>query len=113
MLRSAVDLGYDCLTVADAFAAIMTPNDTHHLYATAALERAFDVISDKPMSNTLAEAKDLLATVRFSGLVYCLTHNCIRYPLVRQARAMVQDGQLGEIRLVQVEYVQDGKAKRE
>ncbi len=45
-----------------------------------------------------------------TGLVFCLTHNYTGYPLVRQARAMVEDGQLGEIRLVQVEYVQGGKA---
>ena len=90
--------------------AIMTPNDTHHKYATAALRRGFDVISDKPMTNTLDEAIDLLEQVRASGLIYCLTHNYTGYPLVRQARAMVADGQLGEIRLVQVEYVQGGKA---
>jgi predicted dehydrogenase len=90
--------------------AIMTPNDTHHRYAAAALQRGFDVISDKPMTNTLDEAIDLYQRVRASGLVYCLTHNYTGYPMVRQARAMVQDGQLGTIRLVQVEYVQGGKA---
>ncbi|MDH3730514.1 MAG: Gfo/Idh/MocA family oxidoreductase [Acidimicrobiia bacterium] len=90
--------------------AIMTPNDTHHLYATTALRLGFDVISDKPMTNTMEEALDLLGVVRDTGLVYCLTHNYTGYPLVRQARAMVADGQLGEIRLVQVEYVQGGKA---
>ena len=90
--------------------AIMTPNDTHHRYAAAAVQRGFDVISDKPMTNTLDEAIDLYQRVRASGLVYCLTHNYTGYPMVRQARAMVQDGQLGTIRLVQVEYVQGGKA---
>jgi predicted dehydrogenase len=91
--------------------AIMTPNDTHHAYSTAALEAGFDVICDKPMTNTLDEALDLLATVRSSGLVYCLTHNYTGYPLVRQAKAMVAAGHLGEIRLVQVSYVQGGKAE--
>jgi predicted dehydrogenase len=90
--------------------AIMTPNDTHHAYSTAALRAGFDVICDKPMTNTLEEALDVLRAVRSSGLVYCLTHNYTGYPLVRQAKAMVADGQLGEIRLVQVEYVQGGKA---
>ncbi len=90
--------------------AVMTPNDTHHEYASGALQRGFDVICDKPMTNTLDEALDLLATVRTTGLVFCLTHNYTGYPLVRQARAMVADGQLGEIRLVQVDYVQSGKA---
>jgi predicted dehydrogenase len=90
--------------------AIMTPNDSHHAYATAALRSGFDVICDKPITNTLPEALDVLDHVRSTGLVFCLTHNYTGYPMVRQARAMVADGQLGDIRLVQVEYVQGGKA---
>ena len=90
--------------------AIMTPNDTHHLYSLAALDLGFDVICDKPITNTLDEALDVVHKVRQTGLIFCLTHNYTGYPMVRQARAMVNDGQLGEIRLVQVEYVQGGKA---
>lgn len=90
--------------------AIMTPNDSHHAYALAALDRGFDVICDKPMTNTLDEAIDIVNKVDETGLVFCLTHNYTGYPMVRQARAMVEAGELGEIRLVQVEYVQGGKA---
>lgn len=90
--------------------AIMTPNDSHHAYSMFALSLGFDVVCDKPMTNTLAEALDVLAKVEETGLVFCLTHNYTGYPMVRQARAMVQEGQVGEIRLVQVEYVQGGKA---
>ncbi|HVF25778.1 MAG TPA: Gfo/Idh/MocA family oxidoreductase [Anaerolineales bacterium] len=90
--------------------AIMTPNDSHYEYAMYALERGFDVICDKPMTNTLEEAETLHRKVQETGLVFCLTHNYTGYPMVRQAKAMVQDGQLGTIRLVQVEYVQGGKA---
>ncbi|MFV9672545.1 MAG: Gfo/Idh/MocA family protein, partial [Acidimicrobiia bacterium] len=90
--------------------AIMTPNDSHHVYAMGALSRGFDVIIDKPITNTLDEALDVLARVNETGLVLALTHNYTGYPMVRQARAMVEAGQLGEIRLVQVEYVQGGKA---
>ena len=90
--------------------AIMTPNDSHYEYAVAALERGFDVICDKPMTNTLDEAQSLHQKVQETSLVFCLTHNYTGYPMVRQAKAMVQDGQLGTIRLVQVEYVQGGKA---
>jgi len=90
--------------------AIMTPNDSHHSYAIRALRHGFDVICDKPITNTLAEAVDVLATVEDSGLVFCVTHNYTGYPMVRQARAMVADGSLGAIQLVQVEYVQGGKA---
>lgn len=90
--------------------AIMTPNDSHHEYAVAALRHGFDVICDKPITNTLEEALHVLDVVDETGLVFCLTHNYTGYPMVRQARAMVADGQLGTIQLVQVEYVQGGKA---
>ena len=90
--------------------AIMTPNDSHHPLAIGALGRGFDVICDKPMTNTLDEAREVLAAVEASGRIFCLTHNYTGYPMVRQARAMVSDGQLGTIQLVQVEYVQGGKA---
>ncbi|MDO8251473.1 MAG: Gfo/Idh/MocA family oxidoreductase [Rhodoferax sp.] len=91
--------------------AIMTPNDSHFAFAMAALAKGFDVICDKPMTNTLAEAEQLQQRVLETGLVFCLTHNYTGYPLVRQAKAMVAAGQLGTIRLVQVEYVQGGRAK--
>ncbi|MBK8822905.1 MAG: Gfo/Idh/MocA family oxidoreductase [Anaerolineales bacterium] len=90
--------------------AIMTPNDSHFDYAMWALERGFDVICDKPMTNTLEEAEALHKKVQETGLIFCLTHNYTGYPMVRQAKAMVADGQLGTIRLIQVEYVQGGKA---
>jgi len=90
--------------------AIMTPNDSHFEYSVAALEHGLDVICDKPMTNTLEEAEALHQKVQETGLVFCLTHNYTGYPMVRQAKAMVQDGQLGTIRMVQVEYVQGGKA---
>lgn len=91
--------------------AIMTPNDSHFTFAMQALERGMDVICDKPMTNTLEEAQALHAQVQATGQVFCLTHNYTGYPLVRQAKAMVMAGELGEIRLVQVEYVQGGRAK--
>jgi len=90
--------------------AIMTPNDSHYDYACAALDKGFDVICDKPMTNTLENAENLHKKITESGLVFCLTHNYTGYPMVRQAKAMNDSGDLGETRLVQVEYVQGGKA---
>ena len=90
--------------------AIMTPNDTHFSYAMAALEHGFDVICEKPMTNTAEEARILHAKAVETGGVFCLMHNYTGYPMARQARAMVLAGELGAIRLVQVEYVQGGKA---
>ena len=91
--------------------AIMTPNDSHFALAMEALALGLHVICDKPMTVTLNEAIALHQRVQETGLIFCLTHNYTGYPLVRQARAMIQDGQLGEIRLVQVEYVQGGRAQ--
>jgi len=93
--------------------AIMTPNDAHFQQAKAALLTGWHVICDKPMTLTLAEAEEIHALASSRSLVFCLTHNYTGYPLVRQARAMVTSGQIGSVRLVQVEYVQGGKARQE
>jgi predicted dehydrogenase len=86
--------------------AIMAPNDMHYPVARDALSRGLDVICDKPLTTNLADALDLVRGVRDSGLVFCLTHNYTGYPMVRQARAMVRSGALGQIRQLHVEYIQ-------
>ncbi len=70
--------------------AVMTPNDSHHAICAAALEQGFDVICDKPLATTLADAVDLVHRVRASGRVFCVTHNYTGYPMVRHARDMVR-----------------------
>ena len=87
--------------------AIVTPNHVHYAAAKAFLEAGIHVICDKPLTTTVADAADLAETVARSGLVFGLTHNYTGYPMVRQARAMVEAGELGEIRVVQAEYPQD------
>jgi predicted dehydrogenase len=87
--------------------AIVTPNNLHYPMVKTFLEAGFHVICDKPMTTTLEEALDLAAIVRRTGLIFGLTHNYTGYPMVRQARQMIAEGQLGKIRIVQVEYAQD------
>jgi predicted dehydrogenase len=87
--------------------AIVTPNHMHFPPAKAFLEAGIHVICDKPLTSTLADAKKLAAVVEKSGKVFVLTHNYTGYPMIRQAREMVQKGVLGKIRLVQGEYPQD------
>ncbi len=87
--------------------SIVTPNHMHHAPAKVFLEAGIDVICDKPLTTTLEDALDLANTVKRTGLVFGVTHNYTGHPLVRQAREMVAAGELGPIRLVQVEYVQD------
>ena len=92
--------------------AIMTPNGLHHAAARDALDHGLDVICDKPLTTVLADSLDLVEKVRAAGLVFCTTYNYSAHPMVRQARAMVQDGTLGDIRQVQVEYIQSHLAAR-
>ncbi len=87
--------------------AIVTPNASHHAIARALLDAGIHVICDKPMTTTIDDARDLVQAVAASGRVFALTHNYTGYPMVRQARAMVAEGRLGAVRVVQVEYPQD------
>ena len=88
------------------FVAIATPNHMHFPPAKMALQHGFHVVCDKPLSFNLAEAKELAQIVEETGLLFALTHNYTGYPMVKQARAMVQNGELGKIRKVIVAYPQ-------
>ena len=87
--------------------AIVTPNHLHAPIASAFLDAGIHVICDKPITTTLAQAMDLVQRVRQTGCLFALTHNYSGYPMVRQARAMVAAGELGDIRVIQAEYPQD------
>src|SRR5271166_1441433 len=87
--------------------AIVTPNDVHYPAAKVFLENSIHVICDKPITTTVQDALDLARMVKQTGLVFGLTHNYTGYPMVRQARQMIADGELGPLRVVQVEYAQD------
>ncbi len=84
--------------------SIMTPNNSHYAIAKAFLERGIDVICDKPLTTDVEQALELMRLVRQSGLVFGVTYCYTGYPMVRQAREMVRGGELGKIRLVQVEH---------
>ena len=94
------------------FVAIVTPNHLHFPLAKLALESGFHVLSDKPATFNLAEARELGALVKKTGLLYGLTHNYTGYPLVKEARDLVRSGRLGKIRKVVVEYPQGWLATR-
>jgi predicted dehydrogenase len=87
--------------------AIATPNHLHYDAVCAFLDAGINVICDKPLTTTLEQAVDLVRRVRQTGLSLFVTHAFAAYPMVRQARAMVGDGTLGDIRLVHVEFMQD------
>jgi predicted dehydrogenase len=94
------------------FISIVTPNHVHFPPAKLALENGFDVLSDKPATFDLAEAKELGALVKKTGQLYGLTHNYTGYPLVKEARELIRAGKLGKVRKVVVEYPQGWLATR-
>lgn len=122
-LASASDLGvatdraypdYQSMAVAEAqrsdgieVVSIVTPNHLHASVASAFLSQGIHVICDKPLTASLDEAKALVKTAQQSKALFVLTHNYTAYPMIRQARSMVKDGAIGNIRLVQAEYAQD------
>jgi predicted dehydrogenase len=93
--------------------SIVTPNYLHFAPAKLALESGFDVVLDKPMTFSLAEAQELAAVVAATGRRLCLTHTYTGYPMVKEARQLVAAGTLGRIRKVYVEYPQGWLSKFE
>ncbi|MFN3663390.1 Gfo/Idh/MocA family protein [Yoonia sp.] len=87
--------------------SIVTPNHMHAGPAMAFLRRGIHVICDKPLTATLAQAEELSKAIADAKALFILTHNYTGYPMIRQARAMIAAGDLGDLRVVQVEYPQD------
>ena len=87
--------------------SIVTPNHMHYAAANEFLKRGIHVICDKPLTSTLADARKFAKAVEKSDALFVLTHNYTGYPMVRQAREMIANGEIGKVRVVQVEYPQD------
>lgn len=91
---------------------VVTPNHVHYPVAKAFAEAGFNVVSDKPLVHTTEQANDLVETVRRTGVVFGVTYNYTGYPMVKEARAIVQRGELGALRKVVVGYHQGWLATR-
>jgi len=89
------------------FVSIVTPNNLHLDIAKKFLQAGFHVVCDKPMTYNVEQAHELVQLVENSGLVFALTHNYTGHPLIRHARQLFQSGQMGTVRKVIVEYLQD------
>jgi len=94
------------------FVSIVTPNHMHFPIAKTFLEAGFHVVCEKPMTISLEQALELREIVRKSGKVFVLTHNYTGFPMVKQAKYMVAEGQIGQIKKIIVEYPQDWLLKR-
>jgi predicted dehydrogenase len=88
------------------FASVATPNHTHYEIARAFAEAGFNVLCDKPLTYDLKQAEDLAKVVEKTGVVFAVTHNYTGYPLVRLARDMVRNGELGEVNAIRAFYIQ-------
>jgi predicted dehydrogenase len=86
--------------------SIVTPNHVHFGPTKMALENGFHVVLDKPMTFSLAEAKELEKVVKSSGKLFCLTHTYTGYPMVKEAKQLVKAGKIGKVRKIYVEYPQ-------
>jgi predicted dehydrogenase len=87
--------------------AIVTPNHLHYPIAEVFLSKNIHVICDKPLAHNLEDAEKFLVSVNKSNALFALTHNYTGYPMVRQAREMFRNGEIGNLRVIQVEYAQD------
>ena len=94
------------------FVAIVTPNKVHYEQAALALDKGFDVVLDKPMTFSLEEALKLQEKVEKTGLTLALTHTYTGYPAVKEMKSRIAAGQLGKLRLVDVEYLQGWLSRR-
>ena len=122
-LKSALDLGlpedrsysdYKEMAISESqrddginFVSIVTPNHLHHPIAKAFLEVGINVICDKPMTMNSEEAQELIDISESSDLIFAVTYNYSGYPLIREAREIIKIGELGSIRIIKVEYIQD------
>jgi len=93
------------------FVSIVTPNNVHFEPAVLALKNGFHVVIDKPVTFTLQEAEELAKVVEETGMMLCLTHTYVGYPMVKQAKELVEGNKIGKIRKIMVEYPQGWLSK--
>ncbi len=98
--ESAIDCGIEAVS-------IVTPNHLHYEVACTFLKKGIHVICDKPLTSNLSDAENLVRVVEESSGLFMLTHNYTAYPMVRQAKEMVLNRKIGNVRLIQVEYPQE------
>jgi len=87
--------------------AIVTPNHMHHPIAMEFMNKGFHIICDKPLAMNLKQCEELVQASQSNNILFALTHNYTGYPMVRNAKAMCENGDIGNIRVIQAEYAQD------
>ena len=91
--------------------SIMTPPSSHQIIAEKFIDNNINIISDKPFAGNLEQAKKLYKKIKSNKKIkYALTHNYSAYPMVREAKVLVEKGKLGRVEYINVEYIQDWSA---
>ena len=86
--------------------AIVTPNHMHHPISMSFMNKGFNIICDKPLAMNLKECEELVQTRKENDVIFALTHNYTGYPMVKEARRMIKDGELGRLLKIVTEYPQ-------
>jgi predicted dehydrogenase len=86
--------------------SILTPNFLHYPMAKKLLENNFSVICEKPMTTTFEEAQDLEQIYKSKNLTFAVTYTYTGYPMIRQMKEMINDGVIGEVQRVDLQYYQ-------
>jgi predicted dehydrogenase len=94
------------------FVTIVTPNNTHYPVAKAFIEAGFNIVIDKPLVHTVEQARDLAQAIKKHNVLFAVTYSYTGYPMVKQARYMVQSGAVGKVQKVIVEYPQGWLVQR-
>ena len=92
--------------------SIVTPNHLHVPVAKIFADKGINIICDKPLAMSSAEAIELKKIIESKKIIFALTHNYTGYPMVRHAKHLIQRGDLGTIRVIQAEYPQDWLTKK-
>ncbi|RAO99801.1 hypothetical protein PW5551_01880 [Petrotoga sp. 9PW.55.5.1] len=93
------------------FVVIATPNSSHYEISKAFLEKGINVVCDKPLTTTVAEAEELKKLADEKGLLFCVTYSYIGYPAISKAKEIIDSGKIGDIKFVNVQYIQGWLAK--
>lgn len=93
------------------FVSITTPNHTHHKIAKTFLENGINVLCDKPVTTTPAEAEELQEMINQTGALFCVSYTYSGYPMVKEARRLIKQGELGDLRVIMGEYPQEWLAE--
>ena len=89
------------------FIVIVTPNNTHYEISKAFMEKGFHIFCEKPLAMTVEEGEELARIAKENGLLFGLAHAFSGYAMIRQIREMIENGDIGNINFINIEYPEE------